>query len=89
MQSHPETDKDRLWVICKVNKLDSDRFSCWTGSFKQGFTNQLEQAQTYQQSSLNRVIKRIANSEYAADTFTESFKCKTLGDLKKMAAAKA
>ena len=82
------SDKDHLWVICKVDKLDRDRFSCWTGSFKQGFTSDLEKAQTYQEKSLSRISNRIANSEHAPDTSKESLGCKTLWDLKKMVAAK-
>ena len=77
-------DKDYLWVICKVDKFDRDRFSCWTGSFKHGFTADLNKAQTYQEKSLNRIANKIANSEHDADTSLEFISYKTLGDLKKM-----
>ena len=84
-----QSNKDHLWVICKVDKLDYDRFSCWTGSFKQGFTTDLSKAQTYQEKSLNRIANKIANSEHAADTSKESILCKTLWDLKRMTTATA
>ena len=84
-----QSNRDHLWVICKVDKLNRDRFSCWTGSFKQGFTTDLQKAQTYQEKSLNRIASKIANSEHTADTSKEFISCKTLGDLKKMTAATA
>ena len=74
-------------VVCKVSRKDPYRPLYWSGSFKKGFVDQLDLAQTYKESTVKQVFGRVAKSQHAPTDKTEFLSYRALGELEAMAAA--
>ena len=79
--------KHQLLIICKVNRADLYHPLYWSGSYKEGFVDQLDLARTYNKSVVKQVLARITNSQHAPTDKSEFLSYRSLGELEAMAAA--
>ena len=82
-----QSRKRQLLVICKVNRADLYRPLYWSGSFKKGFVDQLDSAQTYKESTVKQAFGKVAKSRHAPTDKAEFLSYRALGELETMTAA--